>query len=129
MIHRNGVYSEYLSPDNAPAAAKHLETEGYFVQKNVFSSEELDVLREDIERVFDELPPDGRLNKRPKDEDEMFRYEMLNRSGPCQAATLHRLVRLPSSTLSSWRIVLKFHHQRSVDCLAERCALCSNLLD
>ncbi len=86
MIHRNGVYSEYVAPDKCPIESAHLETHGYVLLHSAFSAKEVIDLKAEINRVFDEYPADGRAIKRSAEEDNMFRYEMLNRSALCQKA-------------------------------------------
>jgi hypothetical protein len=58
------------------------------------SGEEIAALRADVERVFDEYPPDERGDT--PEQSTPFRYEMLNRSGVVQQAIPchreHRLV-------------------------------------
>lgn len=66
-----------------------LESEGYALLQGVFSPEEVGALSEDIDRVFSEFPADGRALNRRAEEDEMFRYEMLNRSEVAQRAVAH----------------------------------------
>ncbi len=90
MLHRNGIYSEYREPADAPPMSAHLEEHGYVFLKNIFSADEVAALKDDINRIFDELPADGRAKGRSKEEDEHFRYEMLNRSEVCQKAAGHR---------------------------------------
>jgi ectoine hydroxylase-related dioxygenase (phytanoyl-CoA dioxygenase family) len=86
MIHRNGVYTEFRSGDGASEASLQLEREGYALLQGIFAAEQVEALRQDIDRVFEEYPADGRAANRPVEEDEMFRYEMLNRSSICQRA-------------------------------------------
>jgi hypothetical protein len=73
--------------DPAPAAVKSLQTEGYVHLRGVFGEEELVALRADVERVFEEYPPDDRGDA--PEESSPFRYEMLNRSGRVQEAIGH----------------------------------------
>jgi Phytanoyl-CoA dioxygenase (PhyH) len=74
--------------DPTPEAVKHLRSEGYVQLEGVFDEEEVAALRAEIERVFDEYPPDDRGDS--PDESSPFRYEMLNRSGLVQWAIGHR---------------------------------------
>ena len=90
MIHRNGIYSEYRTPDGAPDDSLFLEANGYALLSAVFAPEEVAALAKDIERVFDEYPAAGRSAKRSAEEDEAFRYEMLNYSEPAQNAIAKR---------------------------------------
>jgi len=72
-----------------PAATEELHAEGYVVLPRVFSAEDVASLRADIDRVFDEVPPDVRRARRGEDHYAPFRYEMLNRSAACQGAIAH----------------------------------------
>lgn len=90
MLHRNGIYSEYREPGDAPIESLHLESEGYVHIRSVFSADELRELSVDIDRVFDELPADGRSRDRSDEEDDHYRYEMFNRSAVCQRAIGNR---------------------------------------
>jgi ectoine hydroxylase-related dioxygenase (phytanoyl-CoA dioxygenase family) len=86
MLHRNGIYFEHRRPDEAPPASIDLETDGYVILREAFEEDEIKALALDIDRVFNQFQADGRADNRPADEDNMFRYEMLNRSAVCQAA-------------------------------------------
>jgi hypothetical protein len=55
-----------------------LQRDGYVLLDKVFCGEELAALCADVERVFEEVPPDERGNT--PEESQPFRYEMLNRS-------------------------------------------------
>lgn len=88
MITRRTGYLS-LRADDAPAAAATLEAEGFVILPEVFSPSEVAELEADIDRVFDELPPDLRIDGLPEDHYAPFRYEMLNRSGVCQRAIAH----------------------------------------
>ncbi len=90
MIKRVHGYLTTRRPNEAPAAALELETEGCVVLEGVLSTDEIVTLRESIDEIFDRLPPDDRTGgKRPPEHDAEFRYEMLNRSEACQAAIGH----------------------------------------
>jgi ectoine hydroxylase-related dioxygenase (phytanoyl-CoA dioxygenase family) len=65
----------------APVESAALERDGYAVLRDVFTPDEVKLLREDVDRVFDEYPPE-----RYRDDKAEYRYEMLNRSAVCQAA-------------------------------------------
>jgi ectoine hydroxylase-related dioxygenase (phytanoyl-CoA dioxygenase family) len=71
----------------APAAVERLQKDGYVLLSAVFAGEELAALRADVERVFDECPPDERGDL--PEQSTPFRYEMLNRSGVVQRAVGH----------------------------------------
>ena len=77
MLTRSSGYLS-LRTDRAPAAAESLQSEGYVVLKGVFGGEELAALCADVERVFEEYPPDERGD--PPELSAPFRHEMLNRS-------------------------------------------------
>ena len=85
MITRKGGYLS-IRPGDVPDASCQLEHDGYTVLRGVFSQDEVQALAADINRVFDELPPDQRHEHRPLDHWEPFRYEMLNRSAEAQRA-------------------------------------------
>jgi ectoine hydroxylase-related dioxygenase (phytanoyl-CoA dioxygenase family) len=86
MIHRNGTYSEFRGTEGMPEASIQLEKLGYAVVPQIFSQEEIAELKNDVDRIFDGYPVDGRSPNRSVEEDEHFRYEMLNRSAVCQRA-------------------------------------------
>ena len=86
MIHRNGIYSQFRDAATTPTASQKLEAEGYCLLPQLFSEHEVEALRRDIDRVFDTTPADGRAANRSAAEDNMFRYEMFNRSEVCQTA-------------------------------------------
>ena len=74
--------SEPVSP-----AAERLQGDGYVVIDGVFDVDEVAALCTDIERVFDQYPPDDRGD--PPEQSGPFRYETLNRSGLAQRAVAH----------------------------------------
>ena len=84
MITRSGYLSIRTEP--VPAASTELEERGYAVLPGVFDAEQVDALRADIDRVFEDVPPDERSSKRSPEHWLPFRYEMLNRSEVCQRA-------------------------------------------
>jgi ectoine hydroxylase-related dioxygenase (phytanoyl-CoA dioxygenase family) len=86
VITRRRVYLE-LREEPAPAASQQLEREGLACLRNAFSAEEIAGLRTEVERVYAEEAADVRNEKLPAEHREDFRYEMLNRSAACQAAT------------------------------------------
>lgn len=88
MITRKGGYLTIRS-DPAPQASRQLEEEGYTVLRGVLDPAALGALKAEVERVFDELPADGRSKRRTPEDDLMFRYEMLNRSASCQEMVAH----------------------------------------
>ncbi|HKH88657.1 MAG TPA: phytanoyl-CoA dioxygenase family protein, partial [Acidimicrobiales bacterium] len=80
--------SRYLSlrTEPVPPASIELEEHGFAVLPGVFSPGQVAALRADIDRVFDEFPPDVRGERQPAEHWLPFRYEMLNRSEACQRA-------------------------------------------
>jgi ectoine hydroxylase-related dioxygenase (phytanoyl-CoA dioxygenase family) len=83
MLTRSSGYLRVTSK-SVPASSVSLQAEGYVVLEDVFSGDEVAALSDDVERVFDEYPPDDRGD--PLEQSAPFRYEMLNRSGPVQSA-------------------------------------------
>jgi hypothetical protein len=75
-----------LSTDAVPGASEHLQREGVVVLPQVLTPEEVKDLATDIQRVFEEQPPDERVPGLPESHWTPFRYEMLNRSELCQRA-------------------------------------------
>ena len=73
-----------------PRATHELEREGYVVLPQLLAAAEVAELRDVIDRVYDELPPDVRNDRFDDDHWAPFRYEMLNRSAACQRAIAHR---------------------------------------
>jgi hypothetical protein len=90
MITRRRVYLE-LRADPVPEASHQLEREGWAVLRGAFSKDEVERLRADVERVYAELPADLRGERDPE-ENEDFRYEMLNRSALCQRVVADRRI-------------------------------------
>ncbi|MHB8463455.1 MAG: phytanoyl-CoA dioxygenase family protein [Acidimicrobiales bacterium] len=88
MITRRSGYLS-IRPEPVPQATEELQREGVVVLRQVFTTDEVDALGADIERVFDEYPPDERSDAYGLDHWEPFRYEMFNRSEPCQRAIAH----------------------------------------
>lgn len=91
MITRKGGYLRIRSGD-VPDTAAQLERDGCAVIRSAFTSAEIDALRTDIERVFDELPPDERGDGGNADHWAPFRYEMLNRSQEARRAISSRVI-------------------------------------
>lgn len=90
MIKRVGGYLTCRAAHDTPPESVELEARGCTIIPQVFSAEEVTALKEDIDLIFDTLPPDGRTKgNRPAEEDGMFRYEMFNRSALCQQAICH----------------------------------------
>ena len=70
-----------------PAEVESLRSEGYVQLGAVFTGQELAALRAEVERVFEEYPPDNRGDS--PEESAPFRYEMLNRSALVEEAIGH----------------------------------------
>jgi ectoine hydroxylase-related dioxygenase (phytanoyl-CoA dioxygenase family) len=83
MIKRKLGFLELYRGD-APETARSLHENGFVKLEQVFSPAETRELAADVSRVFDEFPPDARPSNEAAPEDDMFRYEMLNRSSRCQ---------------------------------------------
>lgn len=83
MLSRRRVYLE-LRQGDAPPAAHDLERDGFVVLPQLLDSDEVAALRVEVARVYAELPGDLRDPRRPADEVDDFRYEMLNRSAAVQ---------------------------------------------
>jgi ectoine hydroxylase-related dioxygenase (phytanoyl-CoA dioxygenase family) len=81
----------YLEPHRGPApeAARVLHERGVVVLPDVLSAAEVTELTGDIERVFREHPRDARPSTEKTPAEDLFRYEMLNRSAVCQRAVCH----------------------------------------
>jgi len=88
MLSRKGGYL-WPRRASAPAASHQLEREGWAVLRGVLDEASRAALGREIESIYHALPPDGRNPMRPAEEDQDFRYEMLNRSPLCQAAIGH----------------------------------------
>lgn len=88
VITRTGGYLR-VSTEPAPDATRQLEREGWALLPGVLGPEEVAALRKDVDRVFDEWPPDERVPGRPPSHWGPFRYEMLNRSAEAQRAVAH----------------------------------------
>lgn len=89
MLSRRTGYLE-LSAKPAPDAARRLQDDGYVALRHVFDDTEVKELVTDVDRVFDEYPPDERTAGQPAGHWAVFRYEMLNRSAVVQSAIARR---------------------------------------
>ena len=78
-----------LRTDDVVPAAEALQSDGFVVLPNVFAEEEIETLRADVERVFNEYAPDERSDRYSPDHWTPFRYEMFNRSAAVQQAVGH----------------------------------------
>jgi hypothetical protein len=85
MLTRKGGYLAER-PRGGSKATKQLQQEGYVLLEGVFDEKAVTKLCADVERVFDEYPPDERSSRYPTSHYEPFRYEMLNRSAAVQKA-------------------------------------------
>ena len=83
VIRRVGKNLTVYSGD-APAASRELERDGCAVLRTVFTAADVALLRDEIDAVFESVPPE-----RVRDDKDEFRYEMLNRSAACQRAIAH----------------------------------------
>jgi hypothetical protein len=87
LTRRSGYLTIRSEP--APASAEALQRDGYVILRAVFTPEEVKELAADIDRVYDDLPPDERVPEKEPGHWEPFRYEMLNRSALVQRAIAH----------------------------------------
>jgi hypothetical protein len=78
-----------LRPGRVLAASTRLQDEGYAMLRRVFTADEVEALRSEVTRVFDEYPPDERSSRHTAEHWAPFRYEMLNRSALVQEAVAH----------------------------------------
>jgi ectoine hydroxylase-related dioxygenase (phytanoyl-CoA dioxygenase family) len=83
--------SGYLTirDDPVPPSSEALQTDGYVVSREIFSSAEVDALCADVQRVFDEYAPDERSDRYDAEHWAPFRYEMFNRSALVQETIGH----------------------------------------
>ncbi len=88
MIERRGGYLRVRTRP-APEAAHTLHERGYAILAGVFPEAERAELSREIEAVFQRDPPDRRSAARSPEDDEAFRYAMLNRSALSQRAIGH----------------------------------------
>jgi hypothetical protein len=90
MITRK-LYLE-LREDPAPEASARIEREGYATLAPLLAPAEVAAVRADVERVYRDCPPDVRNSHMPAGHWDDFRYQMLNRSGPCQELVADRRI-------------------------------------
>ena len=76
----------------APQASIELERDGFSLLRGAFDASEVASLRQEIERVYDEIPADLRRRILPAEQREDFRYEMLNRSEACRRLVADRRI-------------------------------------
>jgi hypothetical protein len=84
LTRRSGYLT--IRSDPVPGPAEALQRDGYVILPGVFTPAEVRALVEDIDRVYDELPPDERVPDKAPGHWDPFRYEMLNRSELVQRA-------------------------------------------
>jgi hypothetical protein len=81
-----------IGSEPSPEESRQLQTEGYVALRGVFGPDEVAELVADVDRVFDEWPPDERVDDKEEGHWEPFRYEMLNRSAVVQRSVANRTV-------------------------------------
>lgn len=76
----------YMNPrtGRVPKACSQLKEEGYTLLRKVLSEEEVNGLAQEINKVYDKLPPDDRVILGLLEEDRAYCYEMFNRRALCQ---------------------------------------------
>ena len=79
----------YRSTENKNSNSLSLHSEGFLTVRSLFDSTILDYLCSEIQSIFSTHPPDNRNPHRSELGNNMFRYEMLNRSAACQQAVAH----------------------------------------
>ena len=90
MLRRTGGYLTTQDPEKAPKASLELEQRGFTLLHDVLTREEINSLADDITRIYELYPRDNRTRgHRSAEADDMFRYEMLNRSSVCQTMVAH----------------------------------------
>ena len=88
MLRRVRGYFAYREADDRHSAAREIETRGFALLSNVFEPSEIAALAAEINQVFDEQSRANRAGSgRTPDDDECFRYAMLNHSALSQQAT------------------------------------------
>ena len=83
-----GERQRNLPKEKSGGAAREIETRGFALLSNVFKPSEIAALAAEINQVFDEQSRANRAGSgRTPDDDECFRYAMLNHSALSQKAT------------------------------------------
>ncbi|HIG42661.1 MAG: phytanoyl-CoA dioxygenase family protein [bacterium] len=91
MMKRSGGYLKPRDPDTAPAESLELEQQGFTLVKKALDTGEIAQLADEVADIFRQYARDDRAGKnRTVEDDEMFRYEMLNRSALCQKLVSNR---------------------------------------
>ncbi len=86
MLTRVGHYFLARDEESAPMESRYLERDGYCVVKQAFTPQQVTELKVDINRIFREEHRNGGIRSGPVNDDDMFRYGMLNRSAVCYEA-------------------------------------------
>jgi len=87
MLQRDRGNLVYRSSGECNAAARELEGNGYTVLQGAFDENEVKALAEEISQVFEDQPRSNRAGAaRSEEDDECFRYELLNHSALSQLA-------------------------------------------
>ncbi len=73
-----------------PDASHAIERDGFVCVPNLLDPDEVESLRRDVERVYDEVPADVRNPQLPAAERESYRYAILNHSEPCRRLVADR---------------------------------------
>ena len=85
MLERTGGYLKPRDPDTAPAQSLELEQQGFTLVKNALDERQIAQLTDEVTGIFKQYTRDDRAGKkRSVEDDEMFRYEALNRGALCQ---------------------------------------------
>ena len=87
MLTRSPLGYLKLRSGPVPRPVEELQSNGYTVLEGVLDADEVAELRTEVERVFEEYPPDDRGD--PPEQAAPFRYEMLNRSSLVQRTVGH----------------------------------------
>jgi ectoine hydroxylase-related dioxygenase (phytanoyl-CoA dioxygenase family) len=88
VITRRGGYLA-LSDAAVPAESEQLERDGYAVLRGLISGDDLVALRDEVDGVYRDCPPEVRQSKYPAAHWEPFRYGLLNHSPLAQLAIAH----------------------------------------
>lgn len=88
VLTRRRIYLELV--DDGPDAARTLERDGVVHLPALLDAAEVAELVADVDRVYQQVPPDDRNPQRPEEEREDYRYEMFNRSAAVQRLVADR---------------------------------------
>lgn len=89
MITKVGGYLRFRDGEGTPPESVQLERDGYALLRGLLDAAEIAELAADLDRVFDEEPPDVRNTRVAEGHFEPFRYESLNRSAVAQRTIAH----------------------------------------